>query len=72
MQYSRKNFLAALVLGRGLRYTILAALGFHYGRHILRFLKYYIPALAILIGLAVIGAAVSLAGYLRYRKKQLV
>src|SRR5579863_9785350 len=37
MQYSRKKFLAALTLGRGLRYTILADLGFHYGNHILRF-----------------------------------
>ena len=70
MQYSRKKFLAALTLGRGVRYTILAALGFHYGRHILRFFsQYYKPALAILIGLAVIGAAVSLVGYLRYRRK---
>src|SRR5208283_4913432 len=34
MQYSRKKFLAALVLGRGIRYTIEAALGFVYGRHI--------------------------------------
>src|SRR5208283_6120684 len=61
MQYSRKKFLAALVLGRGIRYTIEAALGFVYGRHILRFFsKYYKPAMAILIGLAVIGAVVSL------------
>src|SRR5216684_1151669 len=33
MQYSRKKFLGALTLGRGLRYTIAAFLGFHYGRH---------------------------------------
>ena len=51
--------LAALTLGRGIRYTILAALGFVYGRHILRFFsKYYKPALAVLIGLAVIGTVV--------------
>src|ERR1700727_3080551 len=37
MQYSRIKFLAALTLGRGLRYTVAAWLGFHYGRHILRF-----------------------------------
>jgi len=70
MQYSRKKFLAALVLGRGLRYTIDAFLGFHYGRHVLRFFsKYYKPAMAILIGLAVIGAVLSLIQYLRMRKK---
>jgi membrane protein YqaA with SNARE-associated domain len=70
MQYPRKKFLAALTLGRGVRYTILAGLGFHYGRHILRFFsQYYKPALAILIGLAAIGAVVSLMGYFRHRRK---
>lgn len=70
MQYSQKKFLAALTLGRGVRYTIVAALGFHYGRHILRFFdRYYKPALAILIGLAVIGTVLTLVQYLRYRKK---
>jgi membrane protein YqaA with SNARE-associated domain len=70
MQYSRKKFLAALVLGRGLRYTILAYLGFHYGRHILRFFShYYNPAMAVLIGLAVLGAILSLIQYRRYNKK---
>jgi membrane protein YqaA with SNARE-associated domain len=71
MQYPRKKFLTALALGRGVRYTILAGLGFHYGRHILRFFsEYYKPALAILIGLAVIGAIVSLGGYLRHRNNK--
>jgi len=70
MQYSRKKFLGALTLGRGIRYTIAAGLGFHYGRHILRFFsQYYKPAMAILIGLAVIGAALSLMQYLRMTKK---
>jgi membrane protein YqaA with SNARE-associated domain len=70
MQYSRKKFLAALVLGRGIRYSILAYLGFHYGRHILRFFdQYYKPALAVLIGLAVFGTVLSLIQYLRYKKK---
>jgi membrane protein YqaA with SNARE-associated domain len=70
MQYSRKKFLGALTLGRGLRYTIAAFLGFHYGRHILRFFsKYSKPAMAILIGLAVLGAVLSLIQYLRYRNK---
>jgi membrane protein YqaA with SNARE-associated domain len=70
MQYSQKKFLGALIVGRGLRYFIEAYLGFHYGRHILRFFsQYYKPAMAILIGLAVIGTVLSLVQYLRYRAK---
>jgi membrane protein YqaA with SNARE-associated domain len=70
MQYSRKKFLAALVLGRGLRYFVESYLGFHYGNHILRFFnRYYKPTLAILIGLAVIGAVLSLIQYLRLKKR---
>jgi membrane protein YqaA with SNARE-associated domain len=69
MQYDRKKFFGALALGRGVRYVIEAFLGFHYGRHILRFFRvYYKPALGILIGLAVLGAIISLVQYLRYRK----
>src|SRR5258708_24630216 len=70
MQYSRARFLGALSLGRGVRYSIAAFLGFHYGTHILRFFnKYYKPALAILIGLAVIGAILSIIQYRRMKKK---
>jgi membrane protein YqaA with SNARE-associated domain len=70
MQYSHKKFLAALILGRGLRYSIGAYLGFVYGRHILRFFnQYYKPAMAILIGLALIGSTLSLIQYLRYKKQ---
>jgi membrane protein YqaA with SNARE-associated domain len=70
MQYSRKKFLSALTLGRGIRYFFEAAVGFIYGRHILRFFsQYYKPAMAILIGLAVIGAVVSLIEYLRMKEK---
>jgi len=70
MQYSQKKFLAALTLGRGVRYTVAAGLGFLYGRHILRFFdRYYKQAVAILIVLAVIGTALTVVQYLRYRKK---
>src|SRR5271163_3066136 len=70
MQYSRKKFLGALALGRGIRYTVEAYLGFHYGRHILRFFsQYYKPAIAVLIGLAVIGTILTVIQYLRYKKK---
>ncbi len=72
MQYSPKKFLGALTLGRGVRYSIAAGLGYLYGRHILRFFsQYYKPAMAILIGLAVIGAVMSLIQYLRMRKDKL-
>jgi membrane protein YqaA with SNARE-associated domain len=71
MQYSRKKFLGALVLGRGVRYSIEAFLGYHYGRHILRFFRQnYKPALGILIGLAVVGSILTLTEYLRRRKKE--
>jgi membrane protein YqaA with SNARE-associated domain len=70
LQYSPRKFLTALVIGRGVRYTIAAGLGFHYGRHILRFFsRYYEPAMAVLIGLAVLGAVLSLIQYLRMRKR---
>jgi membrane protein YqaA with SNARE-associated domain len=61
LQYSRKKFLAALTLGRGIRFTILAGLGARYGSHIVRFFaQYYKPAVAILIGLAVLGGVMTL------------
>jgi len=70
-QYSPKKFLGALTLGRGVRYSIMAGLGFVYGRHILRFFsQYYAPALTVLVGLALIGAVLTLIQYLRYRKKK--
>jgi membrane protein YqaA with SNARE-associated domain len=70
MQYSPRKFLGALTLGRGLRYTIAAGLGYVYGNHVLRFFsRYDKPAVAILIGLAVIGAVLSLVQYLRIKKR---
>ena len=72
MQYSRKKFLAALTLGRGIRYTILASLGARYGSHIVRFFaRYYKPALAILIGLAVLGGIMTLVEYYRNRARRI-
>jgi membrane protein DedA with SNARE-associated domain len=70
MQYPKAKFAGALMVGRGVRYSIAAWLGFHYGVHILRFFsRYYKPAIAILIGLAVIGAVLSLIQYMRMKKK---
>jgi membrane protein YqaA with SNARE-associated domain len=70
LQYSRKKFLAALAVGRGLRYTILAYLGVLYGRHFLRFFnKYTKPTLFVLLGFAVIAGIAGLVTYLRYRNQ---
>ena len=66
LQYPPRKFLAALTIGRGIRFTLIALLGALYGRHILRFFaKYYQPALWILVALAVLGGLASLIGYLR-------
>jgi membrane protein YqaA with SNARE-associated domain len=70
LQYSRKKFLAALSLGRGVRYTTVAGLGAVYGRSIDAFFaRYYKAALAVLIGLAILGAAMTLLTYYRSRSK---
>jgi len=69
MQYSRQKFLAALALGRGLRYGILAYLGILYGRQFLRFFNRYTkPTMYVLIGLAVIAGIMGLITYLRYQR----
>jgi membrane protein YqaA with SNARE-associated domain len=70
LQYPRKKFLSALALGRGIRFTVIAALGAHYGDAIAGFFaKYYEPALLVLIALAVLGTTVALIEYLRYRSR---
>jgi membrane protein YqaA with SNARE-associated domain len=69
LQYPTKKFLAALAVGRGLRFTILAYLGAHYGRHIVRFFDlYYWPVLIVLIAFSVLGALYGLYEYKRRHK----
>jgi len=69
LQYDRKKFLAALALGRMVRYTIVAGMGALYGTHIVRFFsRYYKPALTILIALACLGATLTLVQYVRYKR----
>jgi membrane protein YqaA with SNARE-associated domain len=71
MQYSTRKFLAALAVGRGIRYTILAYLGAHYGRHIVRlFALYYWPILIVLIAFAVLGGLYGLFEYKRRQKAE--
>ncbi|MGA9526862.1 MAG: VTT domain-containing protein [Terriglobales bacterium] len=68
MQYPPRKFLAALTVGRGIRFTILAYLGFHYGRHIVKFFsQYYWPVLIALIALSVLGG---LYGLYEYKRRQ--
>jgi membrane protein YqaA with SNARE-associated domain len=70
MQYSRRKFVSALALGRGIRYTVVAGLGAIYGRHIVRFFsRYYKSALFTLIGLAVAAGIFSLIQYYRYKNR---
>jgi membrane protein YqaA with SNARE-associated domain len=70
LQYSRKKFLAALTLGRSLRYGILAYLGVIYGRHFLRFFnKYTKPTIYALAAMSVIAGILALGTYLRYRNR---
>ncbi|HUB03005.1 MAG TPA: VTT domain-containing protein [Terriglobales bacterium] len=69
LQYPTRKFLAALSVGRGARYTILAFLGAHYGRHVVSFfMRYYKPTLIVLIALAAIGGLFALYAYWRGRK----
>jgi membrane protein YqaA with SNARE-associated domain len=68
MQYPAKKFLAALTVGRGIRYSILGYLGAHYGRSIVNFFgQYYWPVLITLIALSVITA---LYGFFEYKRRQ--
>jgi membrane protein DedA with SNARE-associated domain len=69
LQYPRKKFVTALVLGRSVRYLLLAGMGALYGKQITAFFsRYYKPAVLILIGLAVVGSMLTLLEYRRSRR----
>ena len=69
-QYSKRKFVGALTLGRGVRYAIVAFFGRLYGKQIVGFFAhYYKPAVLVLVGISVIGAAITLRQYLRSRSK---
>ena len=71
LRYPRKKFIAALSLGRGIRYFLIAGRGSLYGKQITAFFaRYYKPALLILIGLAVLGGILTLLEYLRSRRRR--
>ena len=68
LQYSTKKFIAALALGRGVRFTVIAGLGAIYGRHIVKFFeRYYTPALITLISFSVMAGIAALIQYKRMR-----
>ncbi len=69
LQFSRNQFLAALVIGRSARFFIEAWFGRRYGTHILAFFQmYYKPLLYGLIGLAVAGGVGGLIYYLHWKR----
>jgi len=70
MQYPKKKFLAALTLGRGIRFFAIAALGKLYGTAILGWLgRYYKPFLYVLIALGVLGGLAALWYFKWYRPR---
>ncbi|HYH00459.1 MAG TPA: VTT domain-containing protein [Terriglobales bacterium] len=72
LQYPLKNFVAALGLGRAVRFFAVAYVGHRYGKHIISFFgQYYLPMLyfAITVGvLAGIGALLYWKWYLPRKK----
>ena len=69
LQYSKKKFVAALGLGRAVRYTLVAGVGSLYAKQITGFFsRYYKPAVLTLVGLAVLGSLLTLIEYYRHRK----
>jgi membrane protein YqaA with SNARE-associated domain len=70
LQYSRKKFVAALAVGRSIRYSLVAGLGSLYAPAVSAFFsRYYKPAVLVLVALAVIGGALTLMEYLRSRRQ---
>lgn len=70
MKYPRKNFIAALGLGRAVRFTVVAYLAHRYGKGIVGWVsQYYHPLLYTLIGLAVLGSIAALVYFKWYRPK---
>jgi membrane protein YqaA with SNARE-associated domain len=70
MQYSRNRFLAALGIGRAIRFFLIAYLGKLYGTAIIGWLgRYYKPFLYLLIALGVLGGIGVLVYFKWYRPR---
>jgi len=71
LKYPRKNFIAALSVGRGVRFTALAFLAHRYGKGIIGWVsRYYHPLLYALIVLAVLGGIAALVYFKWYRPRR--
>jgi membrane protein YqaA with SNARE-associated domain len=70
LQYPPRKFIAALALGRSVRYFLVAGLGSLYARQITAFFsRYYLYAALVLGGIAAIGSFFAVREYLHARKK---
>jgi membrane protein YqaA with SNARE-associated domain len=70
LKYPRKNFIAALAVGRAARFTAVAYLAHRYGQGIIGWVsRYYQPLLYTLIGLAVLGGIAGLVYFKWYRPR---
>jgi membrane protein YqaA with SNARE-associated domain len=69
MQYPLKKFLAALILARVVRYSILAALAAYYGRQLLGWMSHNALPVALAI-VVLLGAATALAFLIRGRREE--
>jgi membrane protein YqaA with SNARE-associated domain len=71
LQYPRKKFIAALAIGRGVRFFGIAYLGHVYGKAIIAWLSHcYKPILYTLIALAALGGIAALIYFGWYRPKR--
>jgi membrane protein YqaA with SNARE-associated domain len=70
-QYSTEKFLAALTLGRVIRYSLLASLAARYGRQITNFIVHPAhPSLYVAFGVAVIVGMIAFVTLLARKKKR--
>lgn len=71
LQYPKRKFVAALALGRAVRYCLVAGIGSLYAKQITGFFsRYYKPAVLVLVGFAVIGGVLTFLEYRRSRRSQ--
>jgi len=69
MQYSVKKFLLALTLGRTVRYSLLAFLGAHYGRHVLTVIVKH-ERQVLIVAIVLIAAAVAAVIYVLVSRRK--
>src|SRR5439155_26075550 len=68
MNYPPRQFLAALIAGRALRFSIVALLASIYGKSILGFIREYRePVLWSFVGSVALGAMIGLFYFFRHR-----